>query len=96
MNPTLTHYLKWVVSASLVLRLLGMFFRVQFVKKPLRKISGIIANTLQIVEVFGRNLLQNLSHTRHGKFWQTISHPPGIYALQKVLHQLPPLGLSQL
>lgn len=67
MNPTLTDYSKQVISASLVQWLLGMLFGVQFVEKALGKIGRIVTDTLQIVEIFGRDLLQNLSHTRHGK-----------------------------
>lgn len=73
-----------------------MLFRVQFVEEPLAEILRVVADALQEIEVFRGDAFQYLPHPCHREFRQSITDPPRIDTLDKVLHQLPALGLSHL
>ena len=73
---------------------IGMLLRIQFVEKTLRKVARIVADAFQVVEVFRRDLLENLSHPRHGKARQTIANTARIDAIEKISHKLASLRLT--
>ncbi len=69
-----------------------MFFGVQLIPKALTKIGRIVTNALQIVEVFRGDLLEYFTHACHGYLREIIPNARRVDPVDKILHQLPPLG----
>lgn len=85
-----------IIPARFVFVCLLVLIRVQTVPKLLRKILGLVADALQIVEVFRRDFLKRLSHAPHGYRSEAVAQTAGIDALAEIFHQFPALGLPPL
>ena len=70
-----------------------MFTGVYFPPKDFTEVFCVRADTLEIVEVFGRNAFQNLSHAAHSDSSISI-HSAGVIQMAcKKTHEFAPFGL---
>jgi len=69
-----------------------MLFRVKFPPKPFTEIRRVLAHTFEIVEVFGRDVFQDLPHPAHRYLVEVVAYAGTVQLCAEEAHKLSSLG----
>ena len=73
-----------------------MFLGIQEPPKCLREILGVVADAFDVIQIFGRNRLEDFAHARHRDLFISITRAGRIEVITKVAHELAAFGLARL
>lgn len=71
--------------------LLGIYLPPEFFAEMFR----LSADALEIIEVFGRNALENFPQVAHGELWKIVIGPGVVQMFLEKAHELASFGLSR-
>jgi len=73
-----------------------MILRINLPPEFLGEIRRVTTDTLEIIEIFGRDLLEEFAEMSHGDLGHTVVDAARIDMGKEILHELAALGLASL